>query len=54
MDYNVVIEEELSNAVGALTQKAVNILFDKQITRNTIKTITTEPGADDNGEKNNL
>ena len=54
IDYNIEITEGLSNAVGALTQQDVNILFDKQITRNTIKTIKTEPGADDNGEKNNL
>lgn len=54
MDYNVTVREDLSNAVGALTQEGVNMLFDKQITRNTIKTINTEPTADTNGEYNNL
>lgn len=55
MDYNVVITRDLANAVGALTQDDVNRLFDKQITRNTIKTVAQAPGADQtNGEYNNL
>ena len=55
LDYQVEITRQLANATGALTQDDVNRLFDKQITRNTIKTVTQEPEADQtNGEYNNL
>jgi len=53
-DYNTTIHSVLSNAVGAFTQQDVNVLFDKAITKNTIKTIEVEPTADSNGENNNL
>lgn len=54
VDYNITVHEQLSNAVGAHTQADVNMLFDKAITKNTIKTVPLEPDADSNGEYNNL
>jgi hypothetical protein len=54
VDYGVLIHSTLSNAVGALTQQDVNEMFDRIITKNTIKTIKDAPDADSNGERNDL
>lgn len=54
VDYNITVHSMLSNAVGAHTQAEVNIMLDKAITRNTIKTEQQEPDADSNGEYNSL
>jgi hypothetical protein len=54
VEYGVLIHSTLSNAVGALTQQDVNEMFDRIITKNTIKTIKDAPDADSNGERNDL